>query len=370
MNSKYSELAGKQILVTGATGFIGGRLVERLVLECNAQVRAVVRDFARLPRIARFPIEIIRGDVTNFNDIQRAVDSCDIVFDCSYDKSGDVKGTKNVMEAALQANIKRVVHLSSLMVYGITPDGDLDETAPRRALDDIYSESKLESEKLVFDYVKRYSLPVVVLQPTGVYGPYSDGYCINILNKFKKERRILVNGGDGLFNSVYIDDVISAMLLAAITDKAVGEAFLISSEAITWREFYSRFEQMLGICGTVTMSISEAEKYYVKIKKQKRAKQRIIFAKNIARAALPDGIKRSLKRKYRNSDKVESHIIIDNMKSKPIYPEAPWALPFYASKTTVKIDKAKRILEFEPEFSFDYGMQLTRQWASWANLLD
>lgn len=398
MNSIVEALAGKKVLVTGGTGFIGSRLVEKLVLECEADVRVLVRDFVHASRIARFRIKMVAGDVTRQNDIKQAIRGCEIVFHCAVCTQGskevwhmvNVEGTKNVLEAALQAGVKRVVHLSTLMVYGTTPDGDLDETAPRHALGDLYSQTKLESEKIAFDYFTRYGLPVVIIQPTGVYGPFAQTYCLNVIQRLNTNRLILVNGGDGLLNLVYIDDMVSAILLAAVKEQAVGEAFLISGEhPVTWHDFYSRFERMLRISGTVSMSVSEAEAYYASNQQKRRrflsetlailreepaVSKRLLRTREVAilgkmaRSLLPEHIRQSLKRRI-SSNGGTGQLQTAPEEEKPIRPISPRHLPFYASKTRVRIDKAKRLLAYQPSFDFESGMKIAEQWAKWANLL-
>ena len=77
------DLTGKKIFITGATGFIGGRLAERLVLEHGLQVRALVRNFARASRLARIPVEMVGGDVLDFNSFGQAIRGCEVVFHCA-----------------------------------------------------------------------------------------------------------------------------------------------------------------------------------------------------------------------------------------------------------------------------------------------
>ncbi|KPL25195.1 MAG: hypothetical protein AMJ93_00735 [Anaerolineae bacterium SM23_84] len=399
MKSAQFDLSGKRVLVTGGTGFIGGRLVERLILEHKADVRVLVRNFARAPRIARFSIEMVHGDVTKPGDVERAVAGCEIVFHCAYGNQGsremrrlvNVEGTENVLAAALQAGVKRVVHLSTLMVYGATSDGDLDETAPRRYSGNSYADTKLDAEKVAFDYVERHSLPVAVLQPTVVYGPFAPVWAVGVLHRLKTERMILVNGGNGLCNAVYIDDAVSAILLAAVREEAVGEAFLICGEQpITWRDFYSRYARMLGAAEMVSMSAAELlEAYSAQEQRKTRGilretlsilreeplvRQRILrtseaaLLTKVARSLLPKQIRQSLKRRLKSNDRASQPRTAPEGE-KPIRPMRPSVVQFYAPKTRVCIDKAKRILGYQPTFDFESGMRLTEQWARWANLL-
>lgn len=399
MKPTQLDLSGKRVLVTGGTGFIGGRLVERLVLEHNADASVLVRNLAHASRIARFPIRMVRGDATDLDDVERAVGECEVVFHCAYGNQGsnemrrlvNVEGTRNVLEAALQAGVKRIVHLSTVAVYGATPDSDLDETAPRRYAGDVYSDSKLDAEKLAFDYVERYCLPVVVIQPTVVYGPFAPVWTVDVLQRLKAEQVILVNGGDGLCNAVYVDDVVSAILLAAVKENAVGEAFLISGEQpVTWRDFYGRYARMLGTAEMVSMSAVEAEAFYVEnqrkvksilgemlsiLREEPLVRKRILRTPEIStsmkllRSLLPGQIRQSLKRRIaRNGGTGQPQA--SPAKGKPMHPMSPPVIQFYAAKTRVRIDKAQQMLDYQPIFDFESGMRLTEQWARWANLLD
>ena len=128
-----TPLTNATVLVTGATGFIGGRLAERLVVEHGARVRALVRNFGRAARLARYPIELVPGDLRAAESIDRAAAGCQYVFHCAYGSDGEddarrvvnAQGTRHVLEAALKHRATRVVHTSTVTVYGDTPDGPL-----------------------------------------------------------------------------------------------------------------------------------------------------------------------------------------------------------------------------------------------------
>ena len=385
------SLAGRTALVTGGTGFIGGRLAERLVVEHGAKVRALVRNLAGAGRLARFPVTIVHGDVTSPSDLAAAIQGCDLVFHCAYGTSGSQKhrarvnteGTKRVLAAAGTAGVKRIVYLSTLMVYGKTGDGDLDETAPRRRFGNPYSDSKLAAERMALSS----GLPVAVLQPTAVYGPYGGVWTGNVLRALEIGRQILVDGGEGLANAVYVDDLVSAMLLAAVKGEAVGEAFLISGEEpVTWKEMFRRFERMLGgEPRTVDMTAAEALAYWrrwqrrqpralgeaFRILKQEQGirtrierTREVLWLREMASAVLPESWQQRIKSKLGSGGRPSAP---DG--ALPIHPLSPEMIGFFRARTRVRIDKAKRLLGYAPAFDFATGMDLTEKWARWANLV-
>lgn len=394
------DLKGKRCLVTGGTGFIGGRLIERLVLNCGAEVRAIVRNYTNAARMARYPVEMIAGDVSDPAVVARAAEGCDIIFHCAYGNSGDAErqrevtlgGTENVLEAALKAGGKtRVVNLSTITVYGATEDGDLTEDLPRVYPGDAYSDSKLDAEKRCIEYAQKHSLPVSVLQPAMVYGPAGPAWTLRILNDLMNARVILVNGGDGWCNAVYVDDVVSAMLLAGVKDEALGEVFLVAAEnPVTWKHFYNRHEQVLGIDSTVEMSMAEAEALWNEnlpptgtkslfretidiIREQHSLRWRVQETTEIAAvlraagAVTPWRVKNFLKTRIvgeRSDEEPEPEAAPEEERA--IMRQPPGLLKMNAGKTHVRIEKAKRLLGYAPEFDFESGMVLTEQWAHWA----
>jgi nucleoside-diphosphate-sugar epimerase len=271
------------------------------------------------------------------------------------------------------------------MVYGRTADGDLVESAPRRRFGNAYSDSKLAAERIALGS----GLPVTVLQPTAVYGPYGGVWTANVLAALKSGRQILIDGGSGLGNAVYVDDLVSAMLLAAVRDQAVGEAFLISgAEPVTWRELFERFARMLGDePRTVAMSEAEARAYYRRwkgsrprllgealrvLKGDEAVRDRIlatremVFLREAASMLLPERIQQRIKvRLFRGGGRS----VAPPAEELPVHPLTPEMIDFFRAKTRVRIDKARRLLGYEPAYDFAAGMELTEQWARWANLL-
>lgn len=395
MTETKIDLKDKRVLVTGGTGFIGGRLVERLVLDCGAKVRVLIRNLTRATRVARFPVEMINADLLDAKAVTTAAQDCDFVFHCAFGNSGgadkqrrvNVEGTRHVFDAALQSGVKRVVHLSTVSVYGALEGNILDESAPRRYSGSLYADSKLDAENLAFQYAQKQSLPVTILQPTIVYGPYATGWTLNILQQLKSERVILVNGGEGICNAVYVDDVVNAMLLAAVNDAAVGEAFLISGEpAVTWRDFYQSYEKILGVSSTVSKPAQEIAlfeppkpgsifKEPLKVLLENGAVRRRIMdtvevatLRKLGRAVLPSAIRTGLKRQI-TSRHTPSHVWNGKKNEKPLSLMDEGLVRFFSAKTTVRIDKAKNVLGYWPAFDLNKGMWLTEEWAQWANLL-
>ena len=318
---------------------------------------------------------MIAGDVLDESAVSTAIKGCDIVFHCSYDAKGNqkeqqevsVKGTENVAKAVLKYKVRRLVHLSSMSVYEPTADGDLNETSIKEPTGWVYADAKLAAEKLILNYSQQYNLPVVVLQPTIVYGPFSRTWSINILNLLRSNRVVIVNNGSGYCNAVYIDDVVDAMILATTKEKVIGECFLISGAMpVSWRDFFGAYERMLGVKSTISMTLSEIEKI---LKHRNSKSNKLVSIIHDPQSLLRSSFIRSV---YHILRKKTSSLPWERFKiiaGKPVNMPSLQQFFLYKSCTNICIDKAQKLLGYKPKFNLNQGMEFTEKWAKWANLL-
>jgi nucleoside-diphosphate-sugar epimerase len=252
------QLKGKTALVTGATGFIGSRLTERLIKE-GVQVRALVRHPNKGQQLAKLGAEFVPGDITDPASLRPAVANCRLIFHTAAWVSElggkeevwavNVGGTHHVIDAALEAkHIERFVHLSSCAVYGSIQQHNIVEQTPTRLTGNLYADSKVAAEEVVCKAYHDYKLPVVLARASQVYGPGSKQFTIRPVEVIKAGKMVLVDGGRHLCKPIYIDNLIDGLILCAQVDAAIGEAINFTDGApLPWRDFFGAYGRMLGI---------------------------------------------------------------------------------------------------------------------------
>src|SRR3954470_24201777 len=149
------RMTDTRILVTGAGGFIGGRIVEVLHELKPGSVRAGVRRWSSAARIGRLPVEIVQCEIGSAESVRSAMQGVTAVVHCARgDAATNIEGTRIVLEEALRAGVRRIVHLSSVAVFG-RQEGSLSEASPATPGADAYGSSKVKTEELCAEYGRR-----------------------------------------------------------------------------------------------------------------------------------------------------------------------------------------------------------------------
>jgi len=235
------------VLITGVNGFIGAYLAERL-LRAGVRVRGL--DVVRAEHRPR--VEFFQGDLTVPDNLPPAVRGARVVVHCARwngsppnseaARAIDITGTGNLLAACLHAGVERVVHLSSVAVYGPTRRAVITEETPFWPVD-AYGRSKVAAEDMVARAVQQ-GLPVVTLRPGLAYGPRAFGGTVNPARQIMAGWPVLAAGGRGIANPVYIEHLLDALIAAATREDAAGQAFNVADDNLPWREFFGYYARM------------------------------------------------------------------------------------------------------------------------------
>lgn len=237
----------RTVLVTGAGGFIGGRVVEMLLQEEGTRVRPAVRRWASCARIGRLPIDPVQCDVLDPQQVREAMQGVDLVVHCAKGgRDSMVEGTRTLLRAARDAGVRRVVHLSTIDVYG-RAEGVVDEERPFEITGRDYGDSKIEAENVCKEFAAD-GLEVVILRPTIVYGPFSDLWTVQFAERFRDGNWLLSpEACGGRCNLVYVDDLVRAILLALEAPGVSGRAYNVNGpDQVTWQEYFEALNKALG----------------------------------------------------------------------------------------------------------------------------
>ncbi len=249
-----------KFFVTGATGFIGGRLVKRLVDDGHT-VHALVRSKTKARRMLPDSVRLFEGDLDNIEIIRQGMKGCAGAFhlaayakvwskDPALPYRVNVAGTRNILDAAKQLNLQKVVFTSTGGTLNPS-DGHIpvDEETPR-TIDffNDYESTKSKAENLAQQYAGQ-GLHVVTVNPTRVYGPGTENQSAAmtmIIRKFHKGIwRIIPGSGKKFGNYVFIDDVVEGHLMAMEKGRA-GHRYIIGGENVTYDQFFETLKKVTG----------------------------------------------------------------------------------------------------------------------------
>ena len=243
-------------VVTGATGFLGSALVTKLIKQ-RQSVRILVRDEKKARQQFADAVTIVPGDITDAAPVQQVVDGATTIYHLAgslYHPSiptelyrrTHVEGTRILLKACQgQTQVRRIVHVGTTGVYGVTGEVPATEDAPL-APTNPYEATKLEGELLALSAYQEQGLPVTVVRPGLVYGP-GDLHLLSFFVSINKGQFRVIAGGNALLHPIYIDDLVAAFLLGAESPLAVGHSYNIAGEhPVTVRELATAIAHALG----------------------------------------------------------------------------------------------------------------------------
>ncbi len=315
-----------EVAVTGGTGFVGRHVVRALV-DAGCSVRMLVRDPARVPAELENRCRLVVGDLLRLADIRALVEGASHVvhmaavvgsggMDLEGYRSVHVSGTRMLAEAAADAGARRLVHVSSVGIYGDTRGSVATEGMDARP-EDPYELSKWEGEEVAREIAARTGLPLVVLRPAGVYGRW-DRRLLKLFRGIARGRFVMIGPGTCRYHLVHVDDVAAAVLLALNHPAAVGEDFIVAGpEAVTLSDLVARIARLAGRpVPPLRLPLPLV----------------MLAARVVAAVCRPLGVE------------------------PPLYPER---VAFFTKDRAYSIEKARRTIGFEPAIGLDEGLART-----------
>ena len=383
----------RRVLVTGASGFLGGRLVEVMLGDSRWSVRAMAHRPGKAVRLARNEVEIVWADLLKEDTLREAVAGMDAVVHCAYgananvDRASTVDGTRNLLRAAQEAGVKRFVHVSTIVVHSYSPPERVAEDSPYVPSGDPYCDAKIEAERIV----REMAPSAVVLRMGNIYGPFSAPWTVRPLAHIRAGKVSVVDGGEHASNMVFVDNAVEAILRAIDTERAAGEVLFVVDDPFPWREIYGAYAQWLG---DVPLRSATREEIRSMVKPTWGEKTSSFageiwngivvpsFRYTAFRAAVSPKLGSFLSGLWQKVPPSMRYRMVGDPLGRSVpaasavvgandnpYPD-PGLLALYAGRATFHNDKAKRVLGFGPGVAKEAALERTRLWAEWARLIE
>jgi nucleoside-diphosphate-sugar epimerase len=243
-------------LVTGATGFTGGHLARALV-QRGWTVRALVRNLAASGDLPQHGVELTEGDLRRRESLARATLGVDVVFNIAavYRQAGipnetyravNAMAVNDLVAAAAANHVRRVVHCSTVGVHGDVEHPPATEDAPLKP-GDIYQVTKLEGEQLARETGAKSGIEVVIVRPSGIYGP-GDRRLLKLFRGVARQRFPMLGDGRIYYHLTYIDDLVDGFVLCGTHPSAASRTYILAGgEVTTLNELVQRVAQVAGV---------------------------------------------------------------------------------------------------------------------------
>jgi nucleoside-diphosphate-sugar epimerase len=351
-----------KIAIIGASGFIGTRLLEYYHLGDGPAIAAVVRRPASLALPARFAVETHIADALDIDAMARAFSGCTAVIHAA---SGDPAQTERMPVAlclaANDAGVRRLIYLSSASVHGLNPPPGTDENTALNTNQTLENNSaKIRAEQKFFAECQRHSLIGFALRPGIVYGPRSR-WIADLATDLIEGRAWLYEGGRGVCNGIYVDNLIAAINCCLhATDDAAGAYLVGDNEKITWEQFYRAAALHLDIPWNTVHQVSRLPNFRSSWQDRAGRAAAHPFVQRLL-PLVPHGLKRSAKAALAATNppgRGESWTIPEGPRPRitqemALLQQCVWKLPHL---------RAEQNLDYQPPIAFTEGMARRLAW--------
>jgi 2-alkyl-3-oxoalkanoate reductase len=247
----------RKVLVTGATGFIGGHIVETCIQKGDAVAALVLHGDEAEGGLSAKGVEICHGDMRDYASVEKACAGRDVIFHCAAVATDwapkemfvdvTIGGMENICKAALKAGVKRFIDISTSDVFGNRQDIMMYESLPLSPWNEPYPDSKIKAEKIAWGYYREHGLPVSMVYPLWVYGPGDKTFVPLLADAIiKKDMIFWVKGA--IVWPTYIDNLMDLLMVISEDDRAIGNGYLVhDSESTTLEEFCAGIAHALNV---------------------------------------------------------------------------------------------------------------------------
>jgi dihydroflavonol-4-reductase len=247
-----------KIFITGATGFLGTHLVKRLAGTGHG-LHCLARKTSKISELEKLQVNIVYGDVTDKSSLLAGMQGCDWVInlaniysvweaDPNVYTEVNIKGTQNVMEAALETKVSKVIHVSTVAAYGKPTDVPFsEESSPGLEMFSEYSRTKAEGEKIAWTFFKEKGLPLVVIYPCPILGAGDTKVTGQIIWGLARQKMPATAFHNSVFTYTHVRDVVEVIVRAAEKEGNIGQKYIVGKEQLSFDELYLMISEIVGV---------------------------------------------------------------------------------------------------------------------------